>query len=315
VHYLVTGANGFIGSSLCRALLDAGYAVRGSMRSGRKVQEGVEPVLVETVSGATDWAPALSDIDVVIHLAARVHVVRERALNPLTEFRKVNVEGTLCLARQAAASGVKRFVFLSTVGVNGNRTAPDSCFRESDLPEPHNDYSLSKYEAEEMLLSMAATSDMEIVIVRPPLVYGYGAPGNLASLIRWIKRRIPLPLDISSNRRSFVSVQNLVDFVCLCSVHPAAGGEIFLINDGQDLSTKELVIELASAAGGRARLVYVPLPLLRLLARLAGQSELLERLCSDLRVDGAKARSLLGWSPPLSVKAGLYQAVTGRLAQ
>jgi nucleoside-diphosphate-sugar epimerase len=313
VHYLVTGANGFIGRSLCRALLDAGHAVRGSMRSGRHVQEGVEPFLVATLSGATDWAPALSDIDVVIHLAARVHIVRERALNPLAEFRKVNVEGTLRLARQAAASGVKRFVFLSTVGVNGNRTAPDSCFRESDHPEPHNDYSLSKYEAEEMLLRMAAMGDMEIVIVRPPLVYGYGAPGNLASLIRWIKRRIPLPLDISSNRRSFVSVQNLVDFVCLCSVHPAAGGEIFLINDGQDLSTKELVIELASAAGGKARLVYVPLPLLRMLARLAGRSEQLERLCGDLRVDGAKARYLLGWSPPISVKAGLHQAVTGRV--
>jgi nucleoside-diphosphate-sugar epimerase len=244
-----------------------------------------------------------------VHTAARAHVLNDRVTDPLAEFRRVNTVGTLRLAEQAAATGVKRFVFVSSIGVNGVQTSIGKPFSEATQPKPHNAYALSKWEAEQGLMRIADETGLEVVIIRPPLVYGCNAPGNFGSLMRAVQRGWPLPLGAVHNQRSLVALDNLVDFIVTCITHPQAANQTFLVSDGQDLSTTELVRGMAQAAGVPARLLPVPVWALQAGATLLGKGDAVQRLCGNLQVDISKARNLLGWTPPVSVAAGLLLAM------
>ena len=309
---LVTGATGFIGGAVLRALLDKGLnGVRAAVRSpGRNLPPMVDAVVVPGLGAATDWATALSDVTVVIHAAARVHVMRETSGDPLAEFRAANVEGTLALARQAADAGVRRFIFISSIKVNGEATAPGHAFSANDEPAPEDAYGVSKYEAEQGLLELARSSGMEVVIIRPPLVYGPGVKGNFASMVRWVERGIPLPLArVRHNRRSLVGLDNLVDLILTCIDHPAAANQVFLAGDGEDLSTAGLLARLGVAMGRRARLFPVPVRALEFAAALVGKRQIARRLLGSLQVDISKNRELLGWAPVVTVDEGLRRVL------
>lgn len=305
---LITGATGFVGRELCSRLQTEGRDIRCAVRHVSSLQNSV---VVGAIDADTEWAEALKGIDTVVHLAARVHVMNESASDPLAEFRSVNVDATLNLARQAAAVGVKRFIFLSTVKVNGEETTLDHPFTEQDAPHPQDPYGISKYEAEEGLRRVAEATGLEVVIIRPPLVYGPGVKGNFESMMRWISKGVPLPLGSITNQRSLVALDNLVDFIITCIDHPAAAGQTFLVADGEDLSTTELLCRVGQAMGKPARLVPVPVCLLKFGARLLGKQAVAQRLCGNLQVDIAKAREVLGWTPPVSVDEGLKKAVNG----
>ena len=307
MRFLVTGATGFVGRAVCTELAQRKHDVRRLARSLAGSDGGYFEL--GDIGPSTNWLGALEGVDAVVHLAARVHIMRERVGNPLEEFRKVNVSGTKHLARVAAASGTKRFVFVSTIGVNGVHTAPRKPFSETDKPNPHNAYALSKWEAEQGLLRVADETGMEVVIIRPPLVYGFAAPGNFASLMRAVHRGWPLPLGAVHNQRSLVALDNLVDFIVSCLSHPQAANQTFLVSAGQDLSTTELVRGLARAAGVPARLLPVPVWALQAGASLLGKGDAVQRLCGNLQVDISKARSLLGWNPPVLLDEGLRRAV------
>jgi len=261
----------------------------------------------------TDWSYALEEVSVVIHAAARVHVMRDTEISPITAFRTVNVEGTLHLAREAAASGVKRFLFISSAKVNGESTQPGCAFTETDAPNPQDPYGLSKHEAELGLYQIAQETGMEIVIVRSPLVYGPGVKANFAALMRAVKKGWPLPLGAIHNQRSLVALDNLVDFIVTCTSHPKAANQTFLISDGQDLSTTELVRGMAEAAGLPARLLPVPVWALEWAGRLAGKGDAVQRLCGNLQIDSSKAKKLLSWVPKTSVQEGLRRAMSGNV--
>lgn len=296
---LVTGANGFVGGAVVRRLLATGSLVAGAMRRPSDAKWAVQsPELA-----AADWRMLLAGKDAVVHAAARAHVLNESAADPLAEFRRVNVEGTLNLARQAAEAGVGRFVFVSSIGVNGVRSQRP--FRETDVPRPSESYAVSKLEAELALVEIAARTGMEVVIVRPPLVYGPNAPGNFRRLLKLTASGLPLPLGAIHNKRSFVALDNLVDLIVTCTDHPAAANQTFLVSDGEDLSTTELLKRLAAALGKRAHLLPVPAWLLTAGAALVGKPEIAQRLCGNLQVDISKTHELLGWSPPVSVDEGL----------
>lgn len=301
---LVTGAGGFVGTSLCYALGRRGVKVSAVVR--RDPQHGQSAVGV--ISSQTNWDQPLRGCEAVVHLAARVHVMTERSLDPLREFRAVNLGGTLQLARRSADLGVRRFVFASSIGVNGLQTELGRAFSISDEPQPHNAYALSKWEAEQGLLELATETGMEVVIIRPPLVYGYGAPGNFGALMRVVKKVIPLPLASVHNQRSLVGIDNVVDLIVTCLDHSQAANETFLVSDGHDLSTSELIRMMADAAGVRARLFPVPVTVLRAAASLLGKAEAVDRLCGNLQVDISKTREVLGWNPPVSVEEGLRRA-------
>ena len=241
MRFLVTGANGFVGKPLCVELFRRGHVVRAASRSAHAASDGFEQATVGSIDGVTDWSAALRDLDVVIHLAARVHIMKDGAADPLAAFRKVNVAGTLNLARQAAAAGVKRLVFVSSVKVNGEYTSPGQAFTESDLPAPQDAYGVSKHEAELGLRQIAVESGIEVVIIRPPLVYGPGVKANFAVLMRAVRRGWPLPLGAVHNQRSLVGLGNLVDLIVTCLTHPAAANQTFLVSDGEDVSTTELL--------------------------------------------------------------------------
>nr|MDP2190435.1 SDR family oxidoreductase [Rhodoferax sp.] len=311
MRVLVTGASGFVGRPLCAALFKRGHEVVAVMRSVDAALHGFSPAVVGAIDQGTNWAAALDKVTVVIHLAARVHVMHDTAVDPLAAFRAVNVQGTLNLARQAAAAGVKRFVFVSSVKVNGEYTQLGRAFTEADAPDPQDAYGLSKHEAEQGLREIAAETGMEVVIIRPPLVYGPGVKANFATLMRAVQRGWPLPLGAVHNQRSLVALDNLVDFIVTCLSHPQAANQTFLVSDGHDLSTAELVRGLARAAGVPARLLPVPVWALQAGAALLGKGDAVQRLCGNLQVDISKARSLLGWTPPISVEEGLRQAVAG----
>ena len=265
--------------------------------------------MVGEINVATDWGSALRDVNVIVHLAARVHVMHDTATDPLTAFRTVNVNGTLNLARQAAAAGVKLFVFISSVKVNGESTQPRRAFTEADAPKPQDAYGQSKHEAEQGLRQLSADTGMEVVIIRPPLVYGPGVKANFAALMHAVQRGWPLPLGAVHNQRSLVALDNLVDFIVTCITHPQAANQTFLVSDGQDLSTTELVRGMAQAAGVPARLLPVPVWALLAGASLLGKGDAVQRLCGNLQVDMSQARSLLGWLPPVSVEEGLRGAM------
>lgn len=313
---LVTGATGFVGKALVSRLLkEATFRLRAALRSGKSdVAVAVECLVVGDLALDTDWSRALDGVDTVIHLAARAHVMLEETADPLAEFRRVNVEGTLNLARQAASAGVRRFIFVSSIGVNGNRTAFNS-FSESDQPNPQEPYAVSKWEAEEGLKSLAAESGIEVAIIRPPLVYGPNAPGNFGRLYRLVQRGLPLPLGAIRNRRSLVALDNLVDLIITCISHPAAANQTFLVSDGEDLSTPDLIRRLARALDRPARLFPVPTAVLMAGGALFGKREVAARLCGSLQVHITKARKALGWTPPVSVDEGLRRTAEHYLQQ
>lgn len=297
---LVTGATGFIGRALHARLITMGIPVRAASR-----QPAPGHTSVGALDGSTDWSEALAGIDVVVHLAARVHVMRDTEADPLAAFRNSNVEATLNLARQAAKGGVRRFVFISSIKVNGERSTSGTPFTADDVVTPVDAYAVSKREAEVGLLRLADETGMSVVIIRPPLVYGPGVKANFEAMMRWLIRGVPLPLGSIHNRRSLVALDNLVDLIVTCIDHPAAANRVFLAGDGEDLSTTELIRRLAAALGVPARLVPVPAKLLELVASLLGRRAVAQRLCGDLQVDISKARQLLGWVPPMTVDEGL----------
>ena len=307
---VITGINGFIGTGLRSRLLHSGHTVIGATNkanSTRLALEGVETAAIGTVNAATDWHNALAGCEAVVHLAARVHVMRDEATDPLAEFRAVNVEGTLNLARQAAETGTRRFVYISSIKVNGEQTPPGRPFTELDVPVPLDPYGISKHEAEEGLCKLAQQTGMEVVIIRSPLVYGPGVKANFLNMMRWLHKGVPLPLGVINNRRSLVALDNLLDFIVTCLDHPAAANQTFLVSDGEDLSTAELLRRLAAALNVPARLLPVPQKLLEAGFKIVGQSVLAQRLCGSLQVDITKARTMLDWSPPVSVDEGLHR--------
>lgn len=309
---LVTGANGFVGSALCARLRKDDAPVRGAVRSSNMWPGGTEGVTIDGLASDTDWSEALKNVEQVVHLAARVHVMNDKSSDPLAEFRRVNVEGTAALARQAAVAGVRRFVFLSSVKVNGECTEAGQPFNANDVPAPEDPYGVSKHEAEELLRKIAIETGLEVVIIRPPLVYGPGVKANFESMMRWLARGVPLPLAaVTQNRRSLVALDNLVDLIVKCLNHPAAANQTFLVSDGEDLSTAQLLKRMSAAMGKPVRLFYVPPGLLKLGATLLNKPGIYQRLCGSLQLDIAKTRQLLDWTPPLSVDEGLQRAAEG----
>lgn len=305
MQYLITGATGFVGKQLCIELLRQGQIVRAALRSAKIVIENIETAAVGPIDGETDWTMALCDVNVVIHLAARVHVMKDISIDPLSEFLKVNLAGTENLARQAARAGVKRLVYVSSIKVNGEQTTEGQTFTELDEPDPKDPYGISKCEAERALYQVAADTGLEIVIVRPPLVYGVGVKGNFAQMLKVLAKGIPLPLASVQNCRSLIYVENLVDALIVSATHPAAAGQTFLVSDGEDISTPNLLRQLGAAMGRSARLFSCPQALLKLSGWLIGKPEQVERLLGSLQIDSDKIRRELNWTPPYTLREGL----------
>ena len=309
---LVTGATGFVGKAVVQAVSGAGLngvvAVRVLPSSGGRTENGADGLqwqAVGDINSQTDWQRALQGVQTVVHCAARAHVMREHAADALAVYREVNVQGTLRLARQAVAAGVKRLVFVSSVKVNGEATQPGMPFLPDGAAAPQDAYGVSKWEAEQGLRQIAADTGLEVVVIRPPLVYGPGVKANFAALMRVVQRGYPLPLALVRNQRSLVGLGNLTDFIVTCATHPKAANQTFLVSDGQDLSTPDLIRQMALAAGVSARLLPVPVWALQGAARLLGKGDAVQRLCGNLQVDISKARERLGWVPPVSVQEGL----------
>lgn len=333
MRVLVTGANGFVGQALCRRLWhekihEVVVAVRGEAKSSL----GIAHYPVGDIHSQTTWKHALEGVDVVVHLAARVHVKCDESNDPPTEFRKVNTEGTLNLARQAAQAGVRRFVFLSSVKVNGEGAAcPDpkippalalpreeggnvslgvrGCFREDDAPAPQGAYAISKWEAEQGLIAIARETEMEVLILRPPLVYGPGVGANFLRLLRLVERGALLPFGTVDNQRSLLYLGNLVHAIALCLTHPAAANQTYLVSDGEDVSTPDLIRRLAAQMGKRARLLPVPVRWLELAGGIVGKGAEVRRLLGSLAVDSGKIRHELGWRPPYTLEEGVAETV------
>ncbi|WP_426203109.1 UDP-glucose 4-epimerase family protein [Pseudomonas sp. TWP3-1] len=305
---LVTGGNGFVGEAvLLRLLLDRKYvpvaAVRGSLRLSGLCR------VVPFSLGDTSELPALDDVAVVVHCAARVHVMNEVAQDALAEFRKINVDGTAALARKAAEAGVRRFIFISSIKVNGERTSEAAPFRYDDVPAPQDPYAQSKHEAEQVLLEISRETGMEVVIIRPPLIYGPGVKANFLSMMNWLSKGVPLPFGGIANQRSLVFVGNLADLVVLCVDHPAAAGNTFLVSDGVSFSTTRLLTSISEALGRATYLVPVPSCLLKGMLFLIGRRVVAQRLFDSLEVDISRTRTVLGWSPPVSVERAIRRTV------
>lgn len=304
MRVLVTGASGFVGQALC-VHLDTTEHV--TVRAVRKHSGLANEVVVKDINSNTDWRAALANCVAVVHLAARVHVMRDRAEDPLALYRATNTEATLNLARQAAQAGVKRFVFVSTIKVNGE--GRDEPYRETDAPAPKDAYAISKWEAEQGLLRIAADTGLEVVILRPPLVYGPGVKANFQRLLSTARRGWPLPLGAIRNRRSLLYLGNFVDAIRVCVEHPDAAGQTFLLDDGQPVSTPELIRAVARAMGRPVRLVAVPVGMLIFIGAILGKRDAVARLTGSLWVDASLIRSRLGWAPPYSMEAGLAATV------
>ena len=301
---LVTGGTGFVGRAVATRLERETDII--TLRGSRRVQEAT--VLTPDLDPYADWSGALRDVDALVHLAARVHVMNDTARDSLAEFRRVNTVGTERLARQAARAGVRRFVLVSSIKVNGEETTCGRPFTELDSPSPVDPYSLSKLEAEQVVERIGKETGMEFVIIRPPLVYGPGVGANFRSMMDWLSRGIPLPLGAINNRRSLVAVDNLADLITATLVHPAARNETFLAADGEDLSTTQLLRRLGHALERPARLFPVAPTVLSAVLSMTGKGVMGRRLLQSLQVDSSKARTLLSWTPPVSVDAGLRSA-------
>lgn len=298
MNILVTGASGFVGRALCRTLLAQGFRVYGTTRNSGHLQPGVERVVWR--GGAAELAN-VPPVDIVVHLAARVHVMHESESDSLAEFRSANVEMTYELASWAAERGVKRFIFMSSIKVNGEATEVGRAFSADDVPSPEDAYAISKLEAEQALRTVCSYSGMENVVIRPPLVYGPGVQGNFRSMVRWVKRGIPLPLGAISNRRSLVALDNLVSFVMTCLESPAAANQVFLVSDGKAVSTTELLRKVALAHAVAPRLFAVPKGWLRFVAGMFGKASAVDRLLGSLEVNDEKSREMLGWRPAVTM--------------
>ncbi len=303
---LVTGPDGFVGYRLCSRLIEEGFAVRGAQFSRLPLPEGCESIVVGDLAEAVNWDEAFDGVDRVIHLAARVHVMNDESNDPLTAFRHVNADGTRAVAEAAVRAGVKRFVFVSTVKVHGEGTR-DLPFHSDDSFAPEDPYGVSKMEAEQMLASLSVAGDLEVTAVRPPLVYGPGVRANFLRLLSAVNKGLPLPFGMIHNHRSLVGVNNLIDLLVCCLVHEKAGNEAFLVSDGRDLSTAELVRAMAEALGCRPRLLPVPAVLMKLAGGLIGKRGEVDRLLGSLTVDISKNRELLDWQPPVSIEQGLKE--------
>jgi nucleoside-diphosphate-sugar epimerase len=320
---LVTGANGFVGSALCRRLHSSGLVVRGAVRDRAKLPQctdseskDLEWVALHDQSSEEETRHALQEVSAVVHLAARVHVMADDAEDPLREFRLVNCDWTERLARAAALQGVRRFVYLSSIKVNGESNARP--FTEQDLPNPQDPYGMSKWEAEQTLARVASQTGLEIVVIRSPLVYGPGVGGNVLQLLHAIRRGVPLPLASAHNRRSLIYLGNLVDALACCVTDVRAAGQSYLVSDGDDLSTPELIRRFAKALELPARLWPVPLAVLRWIGSVAGKQAMIDRLLGSLQVDSSKIRKELEWCPPYSVGQGFSETAAwyrGRFPQ
>ncbi|MEJ2393042.1 MAG: NAD-dependent epimerase/dehydratase family protein [Gammaproteobacteria bacterium] len=308
---LITGANGFIARHLAKALLrEPQFQIKGAVRCSRNsVVSGIDVVKVGDLNSSANWGNAVKNVGVIVHTAARVHVIDEKSEDPLTQFRKTNVEGTLNLARQASKAGVRRFIFLSTIGVHGAETF-DIAFNEHSKPNPVSAYALSKWEAEEELRELSASSGMEVVIIRPPLVYGQDAPGNYSRLLRLLSSGIPLPLGGIHNERSFVAIDNLIDLIKTCITHPAAANREFLVSDDEDMSTTNFARRILNAMGKKTLLFPLPLSFVKWLGSVSGRTELVRSLFGSLQIDMNTTKTLLSWNPPVSVDEAIKKSVS-----
>jgi nucleoside-diphosphate-sugar epimerase len=309
VKILITGVSGFVGQALCTSLLAKGHLLHAAVRSKASIAsvDGLDVIAVGDLGAQTNWSAALAGVSCVIHCAARAHVMQESEADALAAYRSVNVEGTHRLAVQAAELGVRRLVFLSSIKVNGERTALGAPFLFSDAPAPEDPYGVSKWEAEQALWAVSAQTGLEVVVVRPPLVYGPGVKGNLLRLLRWVARAVPLPLGAVHNQRSLVGLSNLVDLLLRCAEQPAAAGQTFLASDGHDLSTPQLIRLMAEGMNRPARLLPVPVALLQAGGSLLGKRGEIERLVGSLQVDSGHTQAQLGWTPPVSVEDGVRE--------
>jgi nucleoside-diphosphate-sugar epimerase len=307
VKVLITGATGFVGGRLAQVLGGLfGNDLRCAVRRESATACGHQ-VVIPGLDSTMDWSHALGGRHAVVHASARAHIMKDDAVDSLAEYRRINVAGTLNFARQAAAAGVKRFIFISSIKVNGERTATDRRFCPSDVATPEDFYGISKHEAELGLRALAAETGMEVVIIRPPLVYGPGVKGNFASMIKLVGRGLPLPLGAVHNKRSLVALDNLVDLIITCIDHPGAANQTFLVSDGEDISTTKLLQGVAQAMGKPSRLIPVPASVLQFAATLLGKKAVAQRLLGSLQVDISHTQKCLNWSPPLTVKQGLQR--------
>jgi nucleoside-diphosphate-sugar epimerase len=310
---LLTGATGFIGFTLAQALLQQGYSLKAAVRhTSTNLPSTIQQIAISNLLPDTDWKTACVEVNTVIHLAARAHILNDTATDPLAAFRETNTAGTLNLARQAADAGVRRFIFISSIGVNGNQTFGKP-FTAADTPNPAEPYAISKHEAEIGLHQIAFETGMEVVIIRPPLVYGANAPGNFGRLIHTLARGIPLPLGSIHNHRSLVALPNLIDLITTCIDHPAAANQTFLVSDGEDLSTTQLLTRLGQALDKPARLLPLPQKLLETTLNILGKQAIAQRLCGNLQIDMTHTCQTLNWIPPVSVDEALHQTAKAYL--
>lgn len=300
---VLTGATGFVGAAVAKALTGCQLSAIGR----RKPAEPSIDFYQAELSTDTDYTLALSGAAVVVHAAARVHMMRDTTADPQAAFREVNCLASLNLARQAALAGVKRFIFISSIKVNGESTEQNQQFKHTDIPAPQDPYGQSKAEAEQQLLRLAAETEMQIVIIRPPLVYGPGVKANFAAMLHLAQKNLPLPFGAIHNKRSLVALDNLVDLIVTCIDHPKAANQTFLVSDDSDVSTTELLQLMTQAAGKTPRLLPVPVSWLRLAAKLTGKEPVIDRLCGNLQVDISHTKHTLSWAPPITVEEGILR--------
>lgn len=311
---MVTGATGFVGSAVLKILAGHNsFSVIAGIREAVHSFDGIKSIILGDISLSPNLSSSLEDVNVIVHLAARAHIMNDTASDPLTEFRRVNTNATLSLASQAASAGVKRFIFISSIKVNGEVTKGTQKFSADDNSIPSDSYALSKYEAEQGLLELAKTTNMQVVIIRPPLVYGPRVKANFAAMMKWVYKGVPLPFGAVQNRRSLVALDNLVSFIIHCIDHPKAANEVFLISDNEDVSTTELLQKVAVAFGKNSLLIPIPVRVMGFLAKLVGEEDVAERLFGSLQVDSSKARNLLGWKPVITMDEQLKKTADAYL--